>query len=883
MNSPGRAAAQPFTHSDSHDASRLSTAARAPRALFAALVKPLVAPLCGALLLAACGGGDDAPAPAPVPAPATTPAPSGIGAAGGTVTGPNGAQVVVPPNALTSNVPIAVAQSSTGAPPLPATRTAAGEVFALTPHGTTFAVPATISVPFNPASVPTGRSPALWKTNAAQTGWEEVAGATVAGGAMSAQVTRFSWVVVTYPSAVAPTITTQPANLSVTAGQTASFSVAVDGSTPFSYQWRRNGSDIAGATASTYSFAAALSDNGTRYSVVVSNAGGSITSSEATLTVNPAPVAPAITTAPASVAVTAGQPATFTVAASGTAPLAYQWRRNGADIAGATTDSFTLPTTTVADNGAQFSVRVTNIVGSVTSDPATLTVNPAPVPPAITTAPASISVSAGQPAAFSVVASGSAPLAYQWLRNGADIAGATSASYTLANATLADSGAQFSVRVSNVAGSATSPAATLTVTAATSLGVPTLLDERAFAVNPSEVRSVIDDTGNATVVWAQETGGPNFEEALYARRFNASSNAWEAERRLDLGGTGVSVATPPAVAIDQAGNVMAVWTERPGRVMAARYAASAGQWSTATPIATLSFLGTPSVALDVNGNGVILFPADDPALAGSQARMHFVRYTAASNTFAPPLQIESYAGSVIDTSSAALAVNASGNAIAVWSRADASGGINVFARYNASSNTWSTPSQYGVVSGVAGLQYDDQGNGLVLSNNGFWRFPAGGGAERTLGIATGVQLTTLNTRLAGRPDGGAVAVTMFVDGNNVYTARVRYYDRATNTWTAPADVITNLAQNANLPMVLSSARNGEAVLLVERAGLQALRLPAGSTTWGAPRLASRSGATAALVPAAAAIDITGRMTSVWTEREQTATRPIDLWGNVLAP
>jgi glucose/arabinose dehydrogenase len=83
---------------------------------------------------------------------------------------------------------------------------------------------------------------------------------------------------------------------------------------------------------------------------------------------------PAIVSPPASVTVSPGQPATFTVVASGTAPLSYQWQRGGANIAGATASSYTLQTTTLADNGAQFRVVVTNTLGSTTSAAATLTV-----------------------------------------------------------------------------------------------------------------------------------------------------------------------------------------------------------------------------------------------------------------------------------------------------------------------------------------------------------------------------------------------------------------------------------------------------------------------------------------------------------------------------
>src|SRR6185503_3192718 len=86
------------------------------------------------------------------------------------------------------------------------------------------------------------------------------------------------------------------------------------------------------------------------------------------------------------------------------------------------------------------------------------------VPPTITTPPANQTVTAGQSATFSVTASGTAPLSYQWLKNGASIGGATSSSYSTPATTLSQSGATFQVIVSNGAGSVTSSAATLMVT-----------------------------------------------------------------------------------------------------------------------------------------------------------------------------------------------------------------------------------------------------------------------------------------------------------------------------------------------------------------------------------------------------------------------------------
>src|SRR5207253_10412460 len=118
--------------------------------------------------------------------------------------------------------------------------------------------------------------------------------------------------------------------------------------------------------------------------------------------------------------------ATVAANASGTAPLDYQWHKHGILITGATSTSYTTTATTSSDTGSQFTVMVSNAAGNVTSNAATLTVNAAAVAPSITTRPASQTVTVGQTATFSVVATGTAPLSYRWMKDGTTIFGATS-------------------------------------------------------------------------------------------------------------------------------------------------------------------------------------------------------------------------------------------------------------------------------------------------------------------------------------------------------------------------------------------------------------------------------------------------------------------------
>jgi len=304
----------------------------------------------------------------------------------------------------------------------------------------------------------------------------------------------------------APSITAQPAGQTVTVGQTATFTVVATGSAPLSYQWRKNGVAIAGMMSSSYTTSATTSaDNGAQFTVVLSNSVGSVTSSVAALTVSAASVAPSITTQPASQTVTAGQTAMFTVAATGTAPLTYQWQKNSAAIAGATSSSYTTPATTSSDSGAQFSVVVSNAAGNATSSAAMLTVSAASVAPSITTQPASQTITAGQTAAFSVAATGTAPLTYQWKKNSAAVSGANSSSYTTPVTMSSDSGTQFSVVVSNASGSATSSAATLTVNAATTLQITTSQLSGGFVAG--SYNATLSATGGSTpYTWSLLSG-----------------------------------------------------------------------------------------------------------------------------------------------------------------------------------------------------------------------------------------------------------------------------------------------------------------------------------------------------------------------------------------
>jgi hypothetical protein len=254
-----------------------------------------------------------------------------------------------------------------------------------------------------------------------------------------------------------PVITVQPQSQSVLLLGTATFYVTASSQTRMSYQWYFDGSPIFGANRDSYTVLSVLGlDTGTYY-VKVSNDGGSVISSNATL--NLATTSPGITTPPQDQTVTQGQNASFTVLASGSTPLAYQWNFNGSAISGSTSALLTL-TNVQADQAGSYTVTVSNILGTITSHAANLTVD---VPAGIATQPQSQVVMQGGDVSFSVVATGTASPDYTWYFNGSILAGAgDSPSITLTNVQTTNAG-NYLVVVQNNWGAITSSVATLTV------------------------------------------------------------------------------------------------------------------------------------------------------------------------------------------------------------------------------------------------------------------------------------------------------------------------------------------------------------------------------------------------------------------------------------
>jgi len=215
---------------------------------------------------------------------------------------------------------------------------------------------------------------------------------------------------------VAPQIIAAPISQPGFLTQGLTFNVAATGTPPLHYQWRFNGVNLDGATNPILVLTNLRFDQAGAYSVVVFNAAGSVTSSNALLTVA-LPIL--ITQQPRSQSVRSGVNVVFSVAAIGNGPLTYQWRANGVDIPNATNATLVLPSVTDANAGA-YVVAITDPVTKITSAPAVLTLL---VDPLIVQQPLSVSVPAGANATFSVMVTNTAslPIGYRWRRDGGTV------------------------------------------------------------------------------------------------------------------------------------------------------------------------------------------------------------------------------------------------------------------------------------------------------------------------------------------------------------------------------------------------------------------------------------------------------------------------------
>ena len=438
--------------------------------------------------------------------------------------------------------------------------------------------------------------------------------------------------------APAPTITSQPASMTACAGSTASFSVSATAGSSISYQWKKNGTNIGGATSSTLTLTAVSSANAGSYSVVVTSSGVPVTSSTATLvvttpalsypeslstcastytldagtgyssvtwsasaggstlpsnpgdpdaavltpsqylaasngwykviavpasgctlidsvyvTVNMGPTI--ITSQPSAQTLNSGGNASFSVSATGLGTLTYQWFKNGVAISGATNSTYSISGVT-ASNAGNYSVEVTGTCGSATSNAAQLTVNTL----AISSQPVSASQCAGSDVTFSVSATSSGSISYQWKKNGSSIAGATNSSLTLNSITGSDAGS-YSVELTAAAGTITSNTATLTVGAATSVNTQPS-NQSVYGNGSASFTVSATGSGTLTYQWSKN-GSPISGETSSTLTINNATSNDDADYSVSVTGNcgvvtsnnahlTVTIVNPPSISLQPA-------------------------------------------------------------------------------------------------------------------------------------------------------------------------------------------------------------------------------------------------------------------------------------------------------------------------------------------
>lgn len=185
---------------------------------------------------------------------------------------------------------------------------------------------------------------------------------------------------------VPPTITSQPSNQSVQIGSAVNFSVGYTGDSSFKFQWYKNDVAIEGQTNSVFTISSVSESDAGSYKITVKNDGGSVTSDAAVLTVI-VPVAPTIITQPENKTVEVGGSASLSVQAEGTQPLVYTWYKDGAAVPTSMGSMLSIMNAKTSDEGI-YSVKISNMMGFVTSNDVTVTVTTPVVPEPVNPEPA---------------------------------------------------------------------------------------------------------------------------------------------------------------------------------------------------------------------------------------------------------------------------------------------------------------------------------------------------------------------------------------------------------------------------------------------------------------------------------------------------------------
>ena len=275
--------------------------------------------------------------------------------------------------------------------------------------------------------------------------------------------TLFISLLASFNTQAALTVLSQPASKTITVGSSASFTVKATSNRTIRYAWFKNGIQLNDKNTNTLTISkATLSNAGTFYCKVTDGV-TTIRCKSFTLTVTKSG-ALSITKQPSNTAIYEGKSTTFSLTTNSTKTLKYYWYKNGTLLSN-TASTLTISGATLSSAGT-FSCKVSDGTTTASCTSFTLTVNKIV---RITKQPVNHILNAGSSASLSVTATGTAPISYQWYKNGSAISGATASALKFASATTSNSGKYYCM-IKNPGSSATSSTASLSITAAAATG-----------------------------------------------------------------------------------------------------------------------------------------------------------------------------------------------------------------------------------------------------------------------------------------------------------------------------------------------------------------------------------------------------------------------------
>jgi len=334
------------------------------------------------------------------------------------------------------------------------------------------------------------------------------------------------------------------------------------------------------------------------------------------------------------------------------------------------------------------------------------------------------------------------------------------------------------------------------------------------------VQVAMDATGNAIAVWSISDGSGRF--IIQTRRYDVTTGLW-ATPTINLSAIAIA-ADEPQIAMDAAGNAIAVWSTTDGAgdrfLETKRYDVTTGVWS--TPVINLdsnlqaSFFDV-QVAMDVAGNAIAVWSKRDDGTG--KFVIQTKRYNVTTGVWSAPAIVLSEATQ--NASDPQIAMDATGNATAVWTISSETQEFVQAKRYDATTGLWSTPavnlSGSVIFANEPQVAMDASGNAIAV-----WSTTDGTGlrilATKKYDITTGVwstpvinldsnlQASFFDVQIAMDVAGNAIAVwSKRDDGTGKFVIQTKRYDAITGVWSTPAIALSNATQNADDPQVAMDA------------------------------------------------------------------------------